>query len=128
MLQNGKPTTHNRRAEVKVDVKAKIIQLVMTMRSIVNDRIRKYAISPNQASLIAQGKANQIQTLRPPVSRGAAAHILKHSVISEFEQTGRATPSVLTFQIQSYQNLNWQPGGMRDMPRIWIQVFQFGET
>lgn len=40
----------------------------MKVCSIVNDWIRKYAISPNQAILIAQRKDNQTQTMRPPVT------------------------------------------------------------
>lgn len=69
-------------------LKAKIIQLVMKVCSVVNDWIRKSTVSPNQALLIAQRKDNQTQTNAPPPPP-AAACILKHSVTSKREQTGR---------------------------------------
>lgn len=55
-------------------LKAKIIQLVMKVCSVVNDWIRKSTVSPNQALLIAQRKDNQTQTNAPPPATSGSVH------------------------------------------------------
>lgn len=80
-------------------------------------------MSSDQASLIAQRKDNQTQTMNTP-----AMCILKHSVTYQHEQTGRGTPSTLAFPELGDNNLTWQPGGIRNKPAIWSQASHFGET
>lgn len=110
-------------------LKAKIIQLVMKVCSVVNDWIRKSTVSPNQALLIAQRKDNQTQTNAPPRHQRQRASWSTPSHPSESRLAEeKKTPPALTLQVLSDNNLSWQPGGMRNKPTIWSQVFQFGET
>ncbi|KAM3615644.1 uncharacterized protein V6R79_005443 [Siganus canaliculatus] len=117
----SQPQTH------KLLLEAKIIQSVMKVSSIANDCIRKSAVSPNQAFLIAQRKDNQSQTMRPSVTSSSSSvhpEPLPHIPLRAAWQ--RKAPA-LTLQVLSDNNLTWQPGGMRNKPTIWSQVFQFGE-
>lgn len=76
-------------------------------RSIVNERVGKWATSTDPVFLIAQRKDNQSQTVPSPTPHPFPPPAAE----SQREHAGRGNQNLLTLQVLQDNNRTWQPPG-----------------